>query len=204
MDTVRYTKTSTFIFPLLEIPKTMFKCDIKYPNGNLKYNTRFLNSYLKNKEIIQYQTDHVFLLTRGYRDINFEHFRQSLIELPNYIDEYEKDEFVIYIFSIPEKNKKDFDILLNGGYSKISEDSKKLILKNHFFTGAATTIPGILYRSEQLIKDWEIRLSTEKSKVDMTGLEVWTKINLEKETLDSSIMLKHKTKSSVSLSTKGH
>lgn len=193
----RYTSTSTFIFPLLEIPKTFFKCDIKYPNGNLKYETRFLNAYLKDENIVQYQEGFVFLLTRGYRDINFESFHNSIINFPNYIDEYEKNEFIIYVFSIPEKLQKDYELLLNGSYSKISEDAKKLILTNHFFTGAVTTIPEILYLSPRLTAAWEERLSSDTSFVDMTGLEVWSKIDLKKQILTKSIIAQKSIKSNV-------
>ena len=121
MMNIKYTKSATFIFPLLEIPRTVFSCEVKHPNGRIKYNTRFLNAYLKDDNIVHYKKDHVFLLLRNYRDINFDKFYNELISFSNYVDDYEKDEFLIAVFMIPDSTKSDYELIIDGKYSQISK-----------------------------------------------------------------------------------
>jgi hypothetical protein len=187
MNKLKYTKTATFIFPLLEIPRIFFQCNICYPNGGLKYSTRFLNAYLKDENIVHYNDNtHVFLLLRNYRDIEFNNFYNTLTSFPNYVDDYEKDEFLISVFSIPDSTKVDFELILDGKYSKISKESRKLILGNHFYHNKPITIPLILNKDNSLKMLWE-----EKLNASIGEQEVWSKILLEKETLNNTVLQEH-------------
>jgi len=187
MTNVKYTNTATFIFPLLEIPKDIFSCGVNYPNGKLKYTTRFLNAYLKDENIVHYNDgEHVFLLLRGYRDIDFDLFYSLIMSYPNYIDDYEKDEFLVVILSVPDSTKEDYNLILEGKYSKISQNSKKLILGNFFYHLKPITIPLILNKSSSMKKLWE-----EKLNASIGDLDVWSKIRIEKETLTPQIMQNH-------------
>jgi hypothetical protein len=44
MSEKKFTKTATFLFPLLNIPKNIFDCNIKDTWGRVKYTSRFINA----------------------------------------------------------------------------------------------------------------------------------------------------------------
>ena len=37
MKSTKFTKTATFLFPLLDIPKVLFECNIKDKFGRIKF-----------------------------------------------------------------------------------------------------------------------------------------------------------------------
>ena len=43
--------------------------------------------------------------------------------------------------------KNDFNLIINGKYSEITANSKKLILANHYFSGKSYTLPLILNKA---------------------------------------------------------
>jgi len=183
MSYVKYTKTATFLFPLLEIPKSMFNCDVKTDYGKPIITTRFLNAYLINGDLKdEYnKSPHVYVIIKGFRDKNFDSFFNTLISFENYVDDYEVLEFTVLIFKVSDENKNDFLLLLEGKYSEISPKAKQLIMKNSFYSGKPTTIPLILGKSISLKESWENRLSNPGSEVDLGEQEVWPIINLNLE-----------------------
>jgi hypothetical protein len=202
---VKFTKTATFLFPLLNIPKKFFKCDIRDPWGRMKYSTRFLNAYLKHEEITKYSdSNHVFLILRNYRDPEFENFYSSLCKLSNYVDDYDSGSCLIAVFKVPEFLQDDFNMIKEGLYSKVSQKAKELILSNHYFSHESSTIPMILYKSEALRREWEKRLSNEHKEcpsiVDLRDQEVWAILNIQKETLTKTILDSYKEKKQLQVS----
>lgn len=191
MSKIKYTKTATFLFPLLEIPKSLFDCKIK-KFGKTVYTTRFLNAYLKNDCITKYKSnediDYIFLAIRNYRDVDFESFYSTLTALPNYIDSYDNKDCLIAVFSIPEETQMDFSLIIKGKYSKLTSNGKKLILANNFFSFKNVVIPLILNKSEVLKENWEEKLSTELSPVNLGDQEVWAILDIEEETLNKKIL----------------
>jgi hypothetical protein len=189
MKELKFTKTATFLFPLLEIPKQLFSCRIKDQWGRLKYDNRFFNAYLGHEGISTYQNeDHVFILLRNYRDVDFENFYSTLCALPNYVDDYDDEDCLIGVFKVPDSRKVDFELIKNGAYSCISAEGKKLILANNFFSGKPFTLPLILNKSEALKDSWEERLSTPTSRAYLYDQEVWPIIDHTKEVLTKSIL----------------
>lgn len=192
MSQKSFTKTATFLFPLLNIPKNLFECDIRDNFGRLKYTNRFLNAYLEDSCVDKYKSkidnvDYIFVLVRNYQDLMFEEFNEKLISLPHYIDDYEYRTCSVYVFKIPQKNKEDYDLIINGKYSEISETAKSLILKNHYYHGKPSTLPLILNKAEILKNSWEERLTfigpDIYSPADLADQEVWPIINKSKEIL---------------------
>jgi hypothetical protein len=158
MSDVKFTKTATFLFPLLGIPKSLFKCDIRHPWGTQKFDNRFLNAYLKNDCIEKYKDkDYVFLVLRNYQDVDFNKFCNTLQAFPNYVDEYDVRDCLIVIFSVPEENQEDFDLIKRGKYSKISVKSRDLILNNNYFSLKPLTLPLIFTKANVLKESWENR-----------------------------------------------
>ena len=96
---MKYTKTATFLFPLLNVPKSLFDCYILDSWGRVKYKTRFLNCFLKNLTIGKYQKDnYLHILVRNYRDTDFDKFYSTIQAFPNYIDDYDLDNCLIFYF----------------------------------------------------------------------------------------------------------
>lgn len=184
MSHVKYTKTATFLFPLLDIKKSVFSCDVKDVFKRPLFSSRFLNAFLYDEDVDKYQENHVFLLTRNYRDVDFDSFYTTMKAFPNYVDDYEKGDFLIFIFKIPDATIIDFHLLLKGKYSEISNESKNLIYGNHYYNGESSTLPLIMTKSNALKQSWEKTLShLPNSIVDLGNQEVWSIIIKEEEKL---------------------
>lgn len=195
MSRVKFTKTATFLFPLLDIPKVLFECDIKDRFGRTKYASRFLNAYLRDKTITKYnQEDYLFVLVRNYRDVDFDKFYSTIQSFPNYVDDYDNKECLVLVFKIPQNNLKDFNLVKRGLYSEVSAEGKKLIMSNNFYTGKAFTLPLILNKATALKDSWEDRLSNPGSIADLGDQEVWPILNEEDEELNEIVLNSFNTK----------
>jgi hypothetical protein len=188
MSNVKFTKTATFIFPLLEIPKSLFECNVKDVFSRVKFNNRFLNAYLEDPRV-NYKSDeevqYVFVVVRNYRDQDFDRFYSTVTALGNYIDDYEIRECLVLIFKIPDSQKENCNKILKGAYSEIDKTGKQLILSNNFYSGKTFTLPLILNKAEVLKQSWEDRLSLVNdhinSPANLYDQEVWPIIDLEKQ-----------------------
>ena len=61
MGYVKYTKTATFLFPLLGIPKAIFSCNVKNTFGTTMFTTRFYNAYIGDCKVDNYKEGFVFI-----------------------------------------------------------------------------------------------------------------------------------------------
>lgn len=187
-EILKKTITATFIFPLLEIPKSIFECEIKNNFNRLLLNNRFINAYLFNNTIDKYQDlRYIYIVINNYQDPNFEAFYTTLTGFTNFIDDYFKFNLLIMIFEIPKQHEVDYNLLLRGKYSEISKKGKELILANHMYHGNKITVPLVLSKSKELKESWEERLTFIGadifSPVDLGEQEVWSILNKEQETL---------------------
>lgn len=183
MSYVRYTKTATFLFPLLGIPKGIFSCDIKNSFGATKFTTRFHNAYMGDCKVDDYREGFVFVVVKAYQDVDFDCFYDTMTAFENYVDDYERDSYVVFIYSILDKFKLDYTLIVEGQYSKISSKAKKEILQNNFFSGKPYTLPLILNKSEALKESWEKRLDSA-----LRDQEVWSIIVPEQEKIRDDIL----------------
>ena len=96
------------------------------------------------------------------------------------------------IFSIPEENKADFEIIKKGAYSTVSANGKRLILANTFYSGKMFTLPLVLNKADVLKNSWEERLTfigpDIYSPADLGEQEVWPILDITKETLTREII----------------
>lgn len=190
----KFTKTATFLFPLLNIPKSLFECNILDPWGRVKFRSRFLNAYLKDSNITEYNNKgNIFLLIRDYRDVEFDKFYSTIQSFPNYIDDYEVRGCLVLVFSVPTDFIPDYNLIIKGLYSEVSAEAKKLILGNSYFSGKIFTLPLIMNKAKVLKDSWEERLSNPGSIADLKDQEVWPIISCEREILDSSIASEYST-----------
>ena len=192
MKDIKFTKTATFIFPLLNISKNLFDCNILDPWGRIKFYSRFLNAYLEDKNIEKYNNkDYVFILVRNYRDAEFDKFYSVIQAFPNYVDDYEIQDCLVLVFSITTNYQKDYNLIIRGLYSETSPDTKKLILTNNYFSGKVFTLPLILNKASVLKNSWEERLSNPGSVADLKEQEVWPIITFTNEILDKNIISRY-------------
>jgi hypothetical protein len=183
MGYVKYTKTATFLFPLLGIPKAIFSCNVKNSFGTTMFTTRFYNAFIRDCKVDNYKEGFVFVVVRAYQDVDFQCFYDTMGAFENYVDDYERGDYIVFVYSIIDKFKADYKLLMDGKYSKISPEGKKAVLSNNYFSGKPYTLPLILGKSEALKKGWEDRL-----KVDLLDQEVWSIITPEKEEMCDDIL----------------
>jgi hypothetical protein len=185
---MKYTKTATFLFPLLNISKNLFDCNILDNWGRIKYKSRFLNAYLADSNIPKFNDKgYVFVVCRSYRDLDFERFYSTIQAFPNYVDDYDNKDYVVFVFSIPEEHQEDYKLILEGKYSKISLEAKRLILGNNYFSDKALVLPLILNKAIVLKDHWEKRLSNPWSIAVLGEQEVWPIISINKEILTKEV-----------------
>ena len=193
---MKFTKTATFLFPLLNVPKSLFDCHIQDSWGRLKHKSRFLNAYLKNDTISKYEEEnYIYVLARGYRDTDFDKFYTTVQAFPNFVDDYDIKECTVFIFSIPTDYNNDFNLIINGKYSEVTANGKKLILANHYFSGKSYTLPLILNKAIVLKESWEERLSNPTSPAFLYDQEVWPIINNTTEILTNEVISNYTTNS---------
>ncbi len=191
---MKFTKTATFLFPLLNVPKSLFDCHILDNWGRLKHKSRFLNAYLANSTISKYEEEnYIYVVTRGYRDTDFDKFYTTVQAFPNFIDDYDIKDCCVFIFSIPTDFAADYYLIIKGKYSEITANSKKLILANHYFSGKAYTLPLILNKAIVLKDSWEERLSNPGSPALLYDQEVWPIINSTAEILTHEVVNSYST-----------
>jgi hypothetical protein len=135
---------------------------------------------------------------KTYQDVDFDRFYTTLQAFPNYVDDYDSKGCCIFVFEVPEKRQKDFDLIKHGKYSEVTADAKKAILMNNFFSGKPFTLPLVLNKAEALKNSWEDRLSTPGSPAELKDQEVWPIIESENEELNDSIMSQITTKKELS------
>ena len=139
---------------------------------------------------------YIFVVIKPYRDSNFEEFYSTIISMPAYVDEYEKEGYIVMIFKILEENMEYYNLILEGKYSKLPAEAKKIILKNNYFKLEPSLIPRILNKNAELKKSWEKALSNyhENPRLDSTvylgDQEVWSIIVYENEGLSNKKLKK--------------
>jgi hypothetical protein len=173
---LKKTITSIFIVPTLKIDRDKLK-----ENG-------YLNGYMSDvRRDIQYQNA-VYLL---FQPSNLDKFREFLDDeyqrTKQLIDDYDYEEgFVVVVYTLDNKWKKDFAIIREGKYSKTSkvyqQEFPKIIkiLRNGLYKDDISLQFRIFTKDESLRQYWE-------DKLDMNftdDMEVWDGFDIENEILD--------------------
>lgn len=196
MSYMKYTQTATFLFPLVNVPKQLFRCDVQSNFKRRIMTTRFLNAYMwdKDLEFEQNYGPYVFVVVKPYRDSNYEQFHSTITALSTYVDEYWKGDYIVMIFKVPEENMEHYRTIREGRYSELTAEGKTLVLKNNYFKMDPNLLPRILNKCAELKASWERAISAPHpdSRYDSTVLlgdaEVWSRIDKEKEGLSDEIL----------------
>lgn len=183
MNDVKKTITSVFIVPTLQIPRQTL-----LDNG-------YVNGYIKDaRRDVQYEGC-VYLL---FHPKNLDKFREFLDNeyerTKSIIDDYDyEDGFVVVVYQLNNKFKKDFGLIKEGLYSRTSKEFQALFPKivkvkiNGLQRDEISLQYRVFNRTEDLIKFWEDKLGVEFD----DDQEVWHAFILEDEILNIEKLKEH-------------
>jgi hypothetical protein len=173
---LKKTVTSIFMVPTLKISREKLR-----ENG-------YLNGYLSDvRRDIQYQNA-VYLL---FKPGNLDQFREFLDSeadrTKQIIDDYDyEDGFVVVVYTLDKKWKKDFGIVREGLYSKTSKEFQDSfpkvikIMKNGLHRDEISMQYRIFNKTQDLREYWEKRIDMEFTE----DMEVWDGFSIDNELLD--------------------
>jgi len=183
MSDVKKTVTSIFMVPTLKITRSALQ-----ENG-------FINGYVKDGgREVQYE-DCIYLLFQPKNLDKFREFLDNEYERTKaIIDDYDyQDGFVVVVYQLDSKYKKDFMLIREGLYSRTSKEFQALFPKvvkikvNGLQRDEISLQYRVFNRTEDLIKFWEEKLDVEFS----DDQEVWHAFILEDEILNIEKLKEH-------------
>lgn len=172
---LKKTITSIFMVPTLKINREELK-----DNG-------FLNAYIKDGgKDVQYKNS-IYLLFNPKNLDKFKVFLDSEYErTKSIIDDYDySGGFVVIVYELDQKFKKDFDLVMKGAYSKTSKKFQELfpkivkVKKGSLHKDEISLQYRVFNKTEDLVKYWEEALGVEFD----DSMEVWQGWIEDKETL---------------------
>ena len=176
MTDVKKTITSIFMVPTLKIDRVAL-----LENG-------FINGYVSDVKRLPAYEGAAYLL---FQPKNLSKFREFLEEeyerTKDIIDEYDYEGgYVVVVYKLNPKFKKDFALIKEGLYSKTSPEFQALfpkivkIQKAGLKRDEISLQYRVFNKTEDLIKFWEDKLGVEFDE----DQEIWHGFVLEEETLD--------------------
>lgn len=168
--------TSIFMVPTLKVPK-----DALRSNG-------FINAYIKDDRREDHYDDSIYLL---FKPENLDKFREFLDNeyerTKSVIEDYDyEDGFVVVVYQLNDKYKKDFNLVKQGKYSKTCADFKKLFPRTVTVNNKeeVSLQYRIFNKTKDLIAFWEEKLGIDLQEFLGEDHEVWDGFDEEKETLN--------------------
>ena len=173
---VKKTITSIFMVPTLKIDRELLK------------ENNFINGYSIDKRRDAQYNGCIYLL---FKPENLDKFRSFLDgeyqRTKQVIDDYDyEDGYVVIVYKLDTKWKKDFSLIREGLYSQTSEKFQAIFPKNVKLIRQSipiekTSIQFRIFNKTTDLRDyWEDRLD-----ISFTDdMEVWDGFIIEKETLD--------------------
>ena len=168
--------TSIFMVPTLKVPKDALRA-----NG-------FINGYIKDDRREDQYKESIYLL---FKPENLDKFREFLDNeydrTKTIIEDYDyEDGFVVVVYQLNEKYKKDYELIRKGKYSKTSEDFQKMfpkvvkLYRNGLQRDELSLQFRIFNKGEDLIEFWENQLGIKFE----DDYEVWEGFDESKEILE--------------------
>jgi len=156
--------STRFIIPVLGISRNEIGLEYLF-NAYLYYESDDSEKYL-------------YLCYRYIDDDNFKELETKLRKNINFVSQLEPNsEKTIFKFKIPDRFIDGVKLLVQGKYSKISEELKRTILRHHNI-GRESDIGYILYRNPEAVKVLEKEL---RIRLD-DNIDIFQKMNKEDET----------------------
>lgn len=172
--------TSIFMVPTLKVPK-----DALRGNG-------FINAYIKDARKEDQYDGCIYLLFKPENLDKFREFLDSEYERTKaVIEDYDyEDGYVVVVYQLNEKYKKDFLLVKEGKYSKTSADFQKLfpkvikITRNGLHKDEISLQYRIFNKAEDLVSFWEDKLGIDLVEIVGDDFEVWEGWDESKEILE--------------------
>lgn len=164
---------------------------LKVPKDALRSNG-FINAYVKDNRREDQYKESIYLLFKPKDLDKFREFLDSEYERTRtIIEDYDyEDGFVVVVYQLNEKYRKDFDLIRQGKYSKTSAEFQKNFPKiiKIYRGGLHKDVISLQYRifnkNEDLIKFWEERLGIDLELTVGDDFEVWEGWDEQKEILE--------------------
>jgi hypothetical protein len=164
---------------------------LKVPKDALRSNG-FINAYIKDNRRDDQYKESVYLLFKPTDLDKFREFLDSEYERTKaVIEDYDyEDGYVVVVYQLSDKYKKDFNLIRQGKYSKTSVDFQKMfpkvvkIVKNNLHRDEISLQYRIFNKAEDLVSFWEEKLGIDFKSIVGEDYEVWEGWNEEKEILE--------------------
>ena len=164
---------------------------LRFPKDSLK-NNGFINGYVKDdKNETQYE-DAVYIL---FKPENLDKFREFLDHeyerTKAVIEDYDyEDGFVVVVYQLDKKYKKDYELVKQGKYSKTSKEFQNefpksvKIVKDGLNKDEMSLQTRVFKKTEDLVEFWEDKLGLNLKEVMGNDYEVWDGFDESKEVLE--------------------
>lgn len=177
---VKKNITSIFMVPTLKVPK-----DALRGNG-------FINAYVKDARKEDHYEGSIYLLFKPENLDKFREFLDNEYERTKaVIEDYDyEDGFVVVVYQLDDKYKKDFNLIKQGKYSKTSKDFQKLfpkvikITRNGLHKDEISLQYRIFNKADDLVEFWEDKLGIDFIELLGEDFEVWEGWDETKEILE--------------------
>jgi hypothetical protein len=172
--------TSIFMVPTLKVPK-----DALRSNG-------FINAYIRDARREDHYKDSIYLLFKPTDLDKFREFLDNEYERTKaVIEDYDyEDGYVVVVYQLNDKYKKDFVLIKEGKYSKTSADFQKLfpkvikIVRNGLHKDEISLQYRIFNKADDLVNFWEEKLGIDLEDIVGKDFEVWDGWDEQKEILE--------------------
>tara|TARA_R100001594_G_C4044207_1_gene263800 strand:+ start:316 stop:1053 length:738 start_codon:yes stop_codon:yes gene_type:complete len=139
----RRTKSSLFLLPMFGGTRNLFM-----------WNQLFMNCFL-------YEDDCIQLLYRLSKDPLFVKFEKTLSKFKSFITKEKFDDnFILFTFKVPDRQKRNYNRFMRGEYSKFSKLYKMTLLEFHSFD-VDDLIGQVIFQSDSRRKALEEKLGCE-------------------------------------------
>jgi len=172
--------TSIFMVPTLKVPK-----DALRGNG-------FINAYVRDARKEDCYDECIYLLFKPENLDKFREFLDNEYERTKaVIEDYDyEDGYVVVVYQLDDKYKKDFTLIKQGKYSKTSLQFQKLfpkvikITRNGLHKDEISLQYRIFNKADDLISFWEEKLGIDFAEIVGDDFEVWEGWDESKEILE--------------------
>ena len=164
---------------------------LKVPKDALRSNG-FINAYIKDNRREDQYKESVYLLFKPTDLDKFREFLDSEYERTKaVIEDYDyEDGYVVVVYQLNDKYKKDFNLIKEGKYSKTSKSFQSefprlvKIVREGDIKEAMSLQTRVFMRTDDLIEYWEERLGMNLKITLGEDYELWDIFDETKETLE--------------------
>ena len=164
---------------------------LKVPKDALRSNG-FINAYIKDNRREDQYKESIYLLFKPKDLDKFREFLDNEYErTKTIIEDYDyEDGFVVVVYQLNEKYRKDFDLIRQGKYSKTSAEFQKnfpkiiKIYRGGLHKDEISLQYRIFNKNEDLVEFWEEKLGIDLELTVGDDFEVWEGWDEQKEILE--------------------